>query len=344
MSRLEDNKPVAPFSPQAEDVQERIRTGPPARSGEPIKSASSYAQRVQERRSATNSLKDKGAPLGGAPPIAKGKLAPLSMPKPSFNIDDEEPPPITRDEALHGVGAAYPVNQALSRGDVRSPVSLGEAKRTGGMDTKRAISEETMDGLKAVKDASDNRPPESEKDEQELALEKAEKDIAEDSAPIDFAALIGARNELLSERRRKDIEARLEKLDIADMITNREIKQRVPIIAHKFEITLRTFSQTENLYCLRHLSDFPGSQMYQEEMLNTFKLVCAVVAINDALLPEHRKDVGLKTESVDPAKFNDKLQAIIAFPVQVVGDLSVQNIWFQRRVEKLFSWENLKNG
>ena len=225
---------------------------------------------------------------------------------------------------------------------------MREAKRTGGLNTGRGISEETSEGLKAVKEFNEGAALEQEKQEvpeipEEKALEDAEKDIA-DSAPIDFAALIGARNTLLSEKRRKDIESRLKELDIADMITNREIKQHIPIIPNKFEIDLRTFSQTENLFCLRRLGEFPGSQVYQEELLNTFKLVCAVMAINGSLLPEHRKDVGQRTESVDPERFKDKFQSLIAFPVQVIGDLSVQNIWFQRRVEKLFSWENLKNG
>jgi hypothetical protein len=84
--------------------------------------------------------------------------------------------------------------------------------------------------------------------------------------------------------------------------------------------------------------------MYQEELLNTFKVVCAVVSINGSLLPEHRINIGQRNEEVDIGKFKDKLHTLISFPVQVVGDLSVQNIWFQRRVEKLFSWENLKNG
>jgi hypothetical protein len=324
----------------------------PQTPAEPIKSASEYARRVQEKRAQTSALKGKGAPLGGAEPIPAGKLAALTMPKPTFG-PDENPPPINAQEAaqFQGVGAAYPVNQAMAKGELSKPVSLREAKESGGLKVNSgrkdsSLSPETVEALEKAKEYSDS--PQAKEDaavlDEEQELDKAEKAISDSSTPIDFAALIGARNELFTEDRRKKIEERLQPLNLADMITHREIKQLIPIIPGRFELMLRTFNQIENLFCLRYLSEYVGSAAYQEELLNTFKLVCATVAINGALLPEHRDNVGQKNEEVNKEKFKEKLQALMTFPVQLVADISVQNIWFQRRVEKLFSLENLKNG
>jgi len=366
MSRIEDgddmdkaaeeemnSKPrtVSSLSPGADEIKQRLKVEM-EKPNEPIKSASQYSKMVAQRRAVTAALKKENVPLGGADPIPPGKLASLSMPKPKFAEDHEPPPPINKQEMLQGVGAAYPVNQAMARGDVRAPMSMKEAKQMGGMNSKPSrLSEDTVEGLKKIEEYNKANPPnvapEADDDEavkrEKEELEQAEREIAE-GVPIDFASLVGARNELYTEKRRKDIESRLSKLDIADMITNRELRQVVPVIPGRFELMLRTFSQVENLFCLRHLSEYPGSTIYQEELLSTFKMTCAIVAVNGSLLPEHRKDIGTRKEEVDAEKFKEKLHTIATFPTQIVADFSVQNIWFQRRVEKLFSWENLKNG
>jgi len=346
MSRVDDAKPVS-FGPGVDEVRERLNN-PVVTTNEPIKSASQYSQRVKERLQQTQSLKREKVPLGGAEPIPPGKLAALTMPKPSFDtkVDNELPPPINKQEMIQGMGSAYPINQALSKGEIKRPVSMREAQQMGGV-TSKGLSDETVEGLKKIQEQQQKQDKEEPvapaEESQNNELVEAEKDIAS-TPPIDFAALIGARNELFTEERRKRIEDRLKPLDIADMITQREIKQTVPVIPGKFEIMLRTFNQIENLFCLRHVGEYQGTGAYQEELLNTFKVVCGVVAINGSLLPEHRKNIGQKDEDVDTKMFKEKLHSLSAFPVQLMADLSVQNIWFQRRVEKLFSWENLKNG
>jgi hypothetical protein len=95
---------------------------------------------------------------------------------------------------------------------------------------------------------------------------------------------------------------------------------------------------------MQYLYEFPGSDRYQEELFNTLKLVCSVVAINGAVLPDHRDDVGNRGEHVDRKKFEDKLYHIQALPVQLLADIGVQCTWFNDRVQKLFTIENLKNG
>ena len=175
--------------------------------------------------------------------------------------------------------------------------------------------------------------PEHEKPE----LDRADKDL--ERAAIDIDGIIRARNSLFSDERRKGIEARLKPLDISDMVTKREIQQRIPVIPGRMEITFRTLTQEENIFCLRYIYEFPGSEAYANELLNTAKLVCSIVSINDAMLHSHMKD-----RVADRNEFQKKWDQVVSFPVQLVGDMSVQLIWFNNRVNQLFDVDNLKNG
>jgi hypothetical protein len=109
-------------------------------------------------------------------------------------------------------------------------------------------------------------------------------------------------------------------------------------------VSLRTFSQRENLWILKYLYDFPGSSLYVQELINTCRLVCSLVAINGSYLPDHRQDAGTATEKILKEDFEKKFFHVASFPVQLVADLSVQAMWFQDRVDKLFTVDALKNG
>jgi len=128
------------------------------------------------------------------------------------------------------------------------------------------------------------------------------------------------------------------------MITKREIQQVIPVVPGKLTYTLRTFNQHEHLFCLQYVYENPGSQAHANELLNTCKMVCALTAINGAPLPDHRAEVGTSKEKVEQAKFEKKLFHVASFPTQMMADLSLQAIWFNRRVNELFSLDNLKNG
>jgi hypothetical protein len=183
-------------------------------------------------------------------------------------------------------------------------------------------------------------------EETRAELDDAERDFEPESplVDMDMATLADIRGSMMSKERRDAIESRLEALDITDMIMKREIVQTIPVIPDKFSLTLRTFSQRENLWVLKYLYDFPGSALYVQELLNTCRLVCGLVAINGQYLPDHRKDVGKTSEEIVKEDFEKKLFHVSSFPVQLVADLSVQSIWFQDRVDKLFTVDALKNG
>jgi hypothetical protein len=342
-----NKKPVADFaSPPME---------PPA---DPA--ARSYAARIQERAASkvgANALKGKPVPLGhvkSPDPEKMAAIAGLSMQRPEF---DPGPPPTEtqtpkaeKPAGIPGVGAAYPVNQALAQGKTNGPVTLREANQMAAV-TPKTLSDDTVRALEAV-NQNVQSAQESEKPAAPIVIgtSKSEFDDAEKSfepAPfdsMDFASLADVRQTLMSQKRRDEVEKRLAPLEIADMIIKRELTQVIPIIPGRLEVSLRTFSQRENLWILKYLYDFPGSSLYVQELLNTCRLVCSLVAINGSYLPDHRQDVGTTTEKILKEDFEKKFFHVASFPVQLVADLSVQAMWFQDRVDKLFTVDALKNG
>lgn len=351
-------KPVAELN---DDPPEDLPTDPKARS---------YAARVQNRRKKKRSaetLKGKAPPLGHVDPPPSEKMEAIAnkvgegMARPTFfgaptesekqaNQEAEmggppQPPPIP------GVGSAYPINQEVTRGTTDGPVSLREAKRRGG------LSQESIQALKMVQDDSGKtQTPPQEQEEVELrkpitSVAQETKDELEDATDdflpedaIDMGELAEARKSIVNPERKKLIESRLGELDIGDMIMKRELVQEVPIIPDKFTVTLRTVSQRENIWILKYLYDFPGSQAYLQELLNTCRLVCGLTEVNGQHLPDHRVEVGTHKETVDKEAFERKLFNITSYPVQLVADMSVQQLWFQDRVNKLLTMDNLKNG
>lgn len=326
-------------------------------------SARSYAARVQERaaKKTASSLKGKSPPLGHVESPSPEKMEAIAglssggMPRPEFfdppaeeKSEDRPKPPTVK-----GVGAAYPVNQALAQGKTKGPVTLREGNN---MAQQQALSKETIQALEmanqnARKAQEETPEPEVEKvsEAPSVAKEtKAELDEAEQglgpAGLLDYSSLGDIRSSLMSQKRRDEIEKRLKPLDIGDMVMKRELTQTIPIIPGKLEITLRTFTQKENLWILKYIFDFPGSALYIQELINTCRLVCGLVAVNGSYFPDHRKDAGQSGETIIKEDFEKKFSHVASFPVQLVADFSVQSIWFQDRIDKLFTVDALKNG
>ena len=309
--------------------------------------------------------------MGGAPPLDPEKMKAIShslLPKPNFEVDDPPSEPGDNEAPeetpmMGGVGSAYHVNQEMARGNVDEPVSLRGARQMVEDAKKKAeqqaparkpMSPESIRALEAAKEATEKEaeatePVNSEhplkEDATAAELEKAtEKMVNPRPDLFDFESIAAAQKMLVQPSRRKKIEEKLEDLDIADMIVKREIQQTVTVVPGKLIYQFRTFNQHENLFCLRYVYDMSGSVAYIEELLNTCKLVCSLVAVNGALLPDHRKGVGSDKEEVDKDLFQKKMFHVANLPVQLIADISVNAIWFNERVTRLFSVENLKNG
>lgn len=291
-----------------------------------------YADRVAAKRMNLNALKGQGKPLGGAPPVPKGKLAPLLEPQP--DIPYEVPPDMRQQPPLSGVGAAYEVNQALSSGETEGPVTMGDAKRVG----RGGMLQPQQEGQADQEEAEPAPVVEPAKNK----IDVAERDMIQNfqaNLPFDFQEINESLKKLMGADRRKRIEARLAPMDLTDMITKKELQQEIPIVPGKLRIVLRTWSQQEYLWMLEYLWKFPGSANFTNELLNTFKMVCALVSINGARIPDHRND-----KKADEAKFKVKMDIVAGYPTALVADISLQVIWFNERVLSLYSEDELKNG
>jgi len=173
---------------------------------------------------------------------------------------------------MGGVGAAYHVNQAMASGQVKRPVSMREAKE---MSTSN-LSPESVQALQMAKENIESAQTQPQQPEEEPE-KPPRKSVAEETKeeveqvierefgpdlPFDISGITDVRQTMMSKERRDEIESRLKPLDIGDMIMKREIQQEIPIIPGKLVITLRTFNQRENIWVLKYLYDFPGSQAY----------------------------------------------------------------------------------
>jgi hypothetical protein len=321
--------------------------------------ARSYAEQVWARAEIRRAsvLKGKAHPLGHVIPPPSEKMraiadlhsAPVTESPFVANEKPEAPPPI------RGVGGSYQVNQNISSGKTNGPVTLREG--TTMPQQQRGFSEQTKEALRKVaEDSTANQGTREDLEEEtpksaspsvaedtRSELDEAEKSFEPDIPKFDFAAIVDAQSKLMSKGRRDRIESRLKPLDIGDMVTKQELTQEIVIVPGKLSVTLRTFTQSENLWILKYVFDFPGSGFYVQELINTCRLACSLVAVNGAFLPDHRPSSRDSTKIVKE-DFEKKLWHISSYPVQLTADFSIQNIWFQERVTDLLTLDELKNG
>lgn len=331
----------------------------------PPNAAADYKKRVEAKRMQREAVKGRSLPVGGAPPIPEGTMPNMGLPKVDFGLPEQPqqghqlPIQMPPQGAPQGVGAAYPVNQALAAGAPR-PMSMAEAKRHGLGGAKPTVSPETERLLAGAQLQGEEEPEEPQEEEEQQAqspddpnlkgdLEEADKDIVKDrepqfQLPYDDREMDVTRRMLQNDERRKSVEERLGEMDIADLITAREIRQDVDVIPGKIIYTFRTFNEREHLWCLQYVYNFPGSVRYVQELLNLFKLTCSIVELNKQPLPDHRKNIGQPNEEIDEKKFKAKYDIIVRYPVQILADMSLQCMWFDERVTKLLSVGSLKNG
>jgi len=290
------------------------------------KAGATFANRVAaKKQSQLDAIKGRGRPLGGAPPIPEGKLSGLVEPR--QDVPFELPPDVH--QPVQGVGGAYEVNQAVTDG---RPMTVGQAKRAG----MGLIPDEEPE----------QEAPEEEEPLVDDKLDETERQMVDEfrdyTSAFNFPMLTETQKKLLSKERREAIEGRLDDLDLTDLVTTGEIKQRIPIVPGKLEILVRTYSQKEYTWMLENLYKYySGTQEYVNEMLNTFKLVCSLVAVNGKRIPDHRDQ---DTGKVDKDRFEKKMDIVAGFPTQLISDISVQCSWFNERVLGLFDQDQIKNG
>jgi hypothetical protein len=158
---------------------------------------------------------------------------------------------------------------------------------------------------------------------------------------FDFMAQGEAERILNNKKRRKEIEERCEPMKLEDLILKDEVAQTVPIVPGKFEATFRTLNPEESLFIKQLLAkETAPSESYALEKFSLCQLACAIVSLNGADFPDHRKPDGTPDEEL----FKVKLKKLMKKSGYVIADLGLNYIWFDIRVRKLLSPDKLGNG
>ena len=292
------------------------------------------------------------------PPIAvKGGLSILPM--------DMLPPQAMADpEFRQGMGAQYASSQpelarkyGVIRGEAFVPPQalIAQAPRPG---TPGKLSPETIQGMQVV-EALRKKEIEHNVAQQE---EQAEQASTQSAAGI--AAKAGAPNtppqmtnefdverfleretmDMLNNKGQRDIiEARLKPMDIAEMIVNGFVTQRVPIIPGKLEVEFQSVSGEEDLAIKRLVmtdaNALAVTERYHLDKFSLMALAVGIFAINDKPLPTHKKENAFNDEL-----FWVKFNSVIRYPMPMLAALGANYYWFDIRVRKLFVAEKVKNG
>ena len=152
--------------------------------------------------------------------------------------------------------------------------------------------------------------------------------------------------------RKKKIEGRLSDMSFDSLVQHGELRQLVPIRPGVLEVEFRSYSAGEEMFLRGEIYDTGkkkgvnarslnnASMSHVESMISLYNVALSVTSINSKKLPEHLLENG----EVDRDKFYEKVRFIEAMPAVIVGDIVTNWRWFQERLQKLVTVENLKNG
>jgi hypothetical protein len=304
----------------------------PPLNAEPIKMGGTMADQAEL-------LRDPTSPLS---PAYSPEMAMMSK---KFNAEDNGGPfSLVDPEAQQqpgfrpGIGSMYRANQPALKPGIPEGYKpkLSEETRQS-MQTlaefhAAAERQQTMVQEKAPKEQEKKEPAKRLGDDDE-DLFKELQDVLDD--PTQWSLLNNP-------RRRKEIESRITPMDITDVIMHGEIRQMVPIVPDKLEVTYRSVSGDEDLAVKQMMFGESGGDRYLMDKYSIMQLTLALVSVNGEELPSQLND----NKKFDETKFLAKLDKVVKFPIQLLADLGVQYLWFDERVRRLFlgSTDELKNS
>lgn len=133
--------------------------------------------------------------------------------------------------------------------------------------------------------------------------------------------------------RRKVIEARLQPLDIADILIHGEVRQEIPIVVGKLTIMVRSVNGEEDLAVKQLMGTESGTDRYLMDKFSLMGVTLGLVSINGAELPVHLNKDG----DFDKALFMAKFKKVLRYPLTMLSDFGLQFFWFEKRVQALFA-------
>ena len=316
---------LTPEQQSRQDAMARAKTGgrpvgvvPPVKipplDADPLPGGGTMSQQASALQDPTNPLSPAYSPELAQ--MAADRRGPFATVSPEATQDPNFRP---------GVGSMMAVNQP----QLRAPTAS---------DRKPILRQETVADLEKLaefqKTAEDIQQKEL-KAAEEAAAKQAEADVL--SGPAPYQADLGSVtdddwNVLNNPSRRKEIEARLAPLAIEDIIMYGEIQQEVPVVPDKTKYKFRSTTGEEDLAVKRMMFGESGGDRYMLDKFSLYNLTLGIVSINNMALPTHLND----KKRFDEGLFLKKYETLMRFPVQLLGDMAVQYMWFDQRVRKLF--------
>lgn len=328
------NRSLTPEQRMHQEAMDRVKTGsrpvggvPPVRvpplDAEPLPGGGTMSQQAPILSDPTNPLSPAYSPeLAQMAARQSGPFAVL-------------PPDAAKDPKFRpGVGSMIAANQPqLSTPAERKPI----------------LRQETVADLEKLAEfqkTAENIQQKELRAAEEAEAKQAEEDVLKGPAP--YQADMGSAmddsdwNVLNNPARRKEIEARLTPLGIEDIIMYGEIQQSVEVVPGKTAYKFRSTTGEEDLAVKRMMFGESGGDRYMLDKFSLYNLTLGIVSINNMALPTHLND----KKRFDEALFLKKYETLMRFPVQLLGDMAVQYMWFDQRVRRLFvkSAEALKNS
>lgn len=149
---------------------------------------------------------------------------------------------------------------------------------------------------------------------------------------------------LNNEEQKKIIEARLQPMDVGDLISNMFLIQRVPIIPHKFVVEFTTLDAETDLALKRLIMEDSASVTVSDRYyLDKFGLM-SVAAVIHKINDKPFGDITDSKGNFDDAKFRTKFSRVLKLPMPMVTSIGANAFWFDLRVRKLFRAEEVGNG
>ena len=274
-----------------------------------------------------------------------------------------------------GMGSQMASSQpalAYKYGVVRNGVFVSPTQLSG----KSTLKEETLEGLRAVKEFSEQIKNVNEDVDTKNATEAAAQGMGgnaarmanamgnNDVSPVDekqrqvFTSSLQQMDEfdlnqlremqmkdiLNNQEQRKEIEERLVPMDITDLIVHNEVRQVIPIQPGKYEITLRSLSGEEELALRRLLiaerKNLDVADQYLLDKMALMTLAASLVRINTVDFPSMHD----KSMVFDDSMFWTKFNRVCKLPFAMLASMCVHYFWFETRVRKLHSVSLIKKA
>ena len=271
-------------------------------------------------------------PLGGGPPLDKGKMQRLGQsikrikdavaPVPQFampsqNTKEKEP---VLDRPLNPEVQDFLSNPGpLS--DQPTPTGVGPLHEGDfGSVSDKAVAQQMQ--------------AESEVTDQQVF------EVPQNVAPHLQTPIWGS---LTDARRRKAIEARLKPLSFDDLVLRGSVSQDI-FIRSNYVLRLGTLKQYEKMFVLESLYGLQGSDAYVEATQSLYCATCALEQINGKSIPTHREYEGdMLKERVSPELFEKKLGIVKRLAAPIFLDILIQFDWLNERAHELLTTDNMKN-